>query len=393
MPKGIETDVRFQDQWDKSKLRAQSSKVKEMFIDTFEWYLHDCSLGNMPNGAVAIGGSEEGLFRCYNIKERLWEKEYFRAVYSCLVADMNDDGKNEILVCGCEKKLFVLDDNGEEIWTYPIKKWIYIVRVGDINNDGKTEILIGSRDRMLRALDSQGNLIWEQEFGEGHVRYIKIGDITGDKKNEIVVSTHDAFLYVLNGATGEKLWSKEFEIEETAGLEMKKLTPIQIGDITGDGKQEIFVGAEDGEFKIFDGIGNELFTYEFDGPVYDIYVGESQIIVGAEPKIVKDKAVEGSKSIIVFDYKFNELWSKTFDGGIYFILKGDINGNGKKELVLGTGFSSVVALDSDNGDEKWIYYLDNYVRALDVKDIDGDGKSEILVGGRDKSLRLLKASY
>lgn len=392
MPRGVET-IGFQDKWDKSKLRAQSSKVEEMFIDTFEWYLRDCSLGNLPEGAVAIGGGEEGLLRCYNIKDRLWEKQYFRAVYSTLIADINDDGKNEILACGCEKKLFVLDEKGEEIWTYPIKKWIYIVRVGDINNDGKTEILIGSRDRKLRALDSGGNLIWEQDFGEGHPRYIKIGDVTGDKKNEVIISTHDAFVYVLNGATGEILWSKEFEIEETAGLEMKKLTPIQIGDITGDGKLEILVGAEDGEFKIFDGKGNDLFTYEFDGPVYDMYVGENQIIIGAEPKVVKDKAVKGSKTVLALDYQFKKLWSKTYDGGVYFVLKGDINGDGKKEIILGTGFSSVIALDPNNGEEKWIYYLDNYVRALDVKDIDDDRKAEILVGGRDKSLRLLKASF
>ena len=75
MPRGVDTDVRFQDKWDKSKLRAQSSKVEEMFIDTYEWYLRDCSLGNLLGGAVAIGGSEEGLFRCYNTKEKLWEKQ------------------------------------------------------------------------------------------------------------------------------------------------------------------------------------------------------------------------------------------------------------------------------------------------------------------------------
>ncbi|MHA1785428.1 MAG: FG-GAP-like repeat-containing protein [Candidatus Helarchaeota archaeon] len=392
MPRGSELDVNFQENWDKSNLRAQSSKVEEMFIDTFEWFIWDCSLGSLPNGAVAVGSSEDGFLRCYNKKERLWERQYFRAVYKCLIADMNDDGKNEILVGGCNKTLFVLNEKGEEIWTYPIKKWVLSIAIGDINNDGKTEILFGSRDRKLRALNSKGELIWEQDFGEGHVRYIKIGDVTGDGKNEIIVSTHDGFLYVLKGVTGEEIWTHDFEIEELARIELKKYTVLDIGDITNNGKKEILVGAEDGTFIIFDGDKKELFSHEFDGPIYDICIADNQIIVGAEPKYVKDKAVKGSKSLAVFNYEFKEVFSKTYDAGVYCIKVGDINGDGNKEIVIGTGSSSIIALNN-KGDEKWSYYLDNYVRALDVKDIDGDNKAEILVGGKDKSLRLLKATF
>lgn len=394
MVRGTELDQDFQKDWDKSNLRAQSSKVEEMVLDTFEWYLHCVSLGNLPNGAVAVGGSEEGLFRAYSNKERIWEKQYFRAVLTCLVADMNDDGKNEILVGGCEKKLFVLDENGEEIWTYPIKKWVLSIAVGDINDDGKTEVLFGSRDRKLRALDSTGQLLWEQDFGEGHVRYIRIGDVTGDKKKEIIVTTHDAFVHVLKGDTGEVIWFKEFEIEELAGIEIKKFTVLEIGDLTGDGKQEILIGTEDGDFLVYDGEQKELFKAEFDGPIYDVCVDEinKRIIVGAEPEIVKDKAVEGTKSMVVYGFDFKEIFTKTYDAGVLSIKTGDVNGDGNVEIVVGTGLATVIALDKD-GNEKWIYKLDNYIRALDVKDIDADKKDEILVGGRDKSLRLLKAVF
>ena len=394
MVRGTEIEENFQENWDKSNLRAQSSKVDEMVLDTFEWYLHCVSLGNLPNGIVAVGGSEEGLFRAYSNKERLWEKQYFRGVLTCLIADMNDDGKNEILVGGCEKKLFVLNEKGEEIWTYPGKKWVLCIAVDDINGDGKTEILFGSRDRKLRALDSTGKLLWEQEFGEGHVRYIRIGDVTGDDKKEIVITTHDAFLYVVKGDTGDILWSKEFEIEELANIEIKKFTILEIGDVTGDGKQEILVGTEEGDFIVYTGNQEELFKYEFDGPIYDISVDSinKRIIVGAEPEIVKDKAVEGTKSLVVFGFDFKEIFTKTYDGGVLYIKTGDINGDGNLEIVFGTGFARVIALDKD-GNEKWSYNMDNYVRALDVKDIDGDKKDEILVGSKDKSIRLLKASF
>ena len=75
---------------------------------------------------------------------------------------------------------------------------------------------------------------WEGKFNR--VRDVEIGDVTGDGKDDIVMATHDS------GVIGVGSWNAEGKLEVT---ELRKqpdtfIHEVEICDIDGDGKKEFF---------------------------------------------------------------------------------------------------------------------------------------------------------
>ncbi len=81
---------------------------------------------------------------------------------------------------------------------------------------------------------------------------------------------------------------------------------------------------------------------------------------------------------------------------------GDINGDGKMEIVIHSFFDDppnpfhrVYALDPNTGDSVWVFYkptdisTDYFEGSIVIADVDGDGTMEILVGSVDKKLFIL----
>ena len=64
-------------------------------------------------------------------------------------------------------KVKALDRNGKEIWRFEVVHPTRAVEVADIDGDGKPEVLCGTRYMWATVLDHQGNKLWGGRFGVG----------------------------------------------------------------------------------------------------------------------------------------------------------------------------------------------------------------------------------
>jgi len=398
MPKGLEVES-HDDKWHKFGDRSkEATNIKELFVKYFEWYLWDCAAGDLTGDgkAEAIGASEDSTLRVVDGKNNeLWSKQFYRAVFFCKVADIDQDGKNEVICGGVQGSIFVYDGAGELKWEKEVGKWVYDVGVADVTGDGNLELVAVNRDKTLRLIDCKGNELWQAKFPR-YVRHYAFGDINGDGKLEIIGSDTDKFMKVFDNQ-GNQLWEFQFELKPPDPMvEIRSDVQLAAGDLTKDGRDEIIAGSDDSFLRIFNGEGKELWNYQFEGPIHTISVGDLngdgnlEIAVGAEAELdAEGKATERCKNLIVFNNEGKILWHRKFDGGVFCSVIGDVNNDGKPELVIGTQ-NSFIGIFDQNGDDIGYYKFDNFVRKIALGDLDGDGQLEIIGASRDKTMRALK---
>ena len=277
----------------------------------------------------------------------------------------------------------------------------FIVSVNANQNNYKTINIEQSQENTF-----SGNYFiqWQMNFGSDHrygARYEgpqPIGDCDNDGDNEMLVGGRD-----------DKIRVFEWDESKQTYLEMHTLRcpyypfasfsagGFAIGDLTGDGKNEI--GAswssaihqwKNGEYKV---IGFNNWIFENGGGSADCYVGdydndgENELILSGGPIYGWGNCPE----IIIF--KWNGLdvvkeaeWdnpgSYTF---IYMAGLGDVDEDGLNEIVCGSA-GKVFVLDWNNSKKVFEETVikttgeEDYPYACVCKDSDGDGKNEIHVG-------------
>ena len=123
---------------------------------------------------------------------------------SLTLADINGDGKYEILFGASDRgqyredsALYVISYNGKLIKKYSIKgALLSSPLVADIDGDGKKEIIFGTDKGAFYILNSSVEAVWSYEFKEPVRSTPAAYDFDGDKKQEIMLST-DSALYMI----------------------------------------------------------------------------------------------------------------------------------------------------------------------------------------------------
>jgi len=221
------------------------------------------------------------------------------------------------------------------------------------------------------------------------------GDFTGDGIVDLVAAVGSggpAHVKVLDGVTGEVRMSFfAFDPSFTGGV------TIAAGDVDGDGVADLIVGAGAGagpHVKVFSGAtGAEIrsfFAYEanFTGGV-SVAAGDldgdgfADIVTGtltAAPHVRAFDGLTGAERLSFFAY------APTFTGGV-FVAAGDLDGDGRAEIVTGTGFgggSHVRIFEGTTAEERggFFAYGSTFLGGVRVAvtDSDGDGRSEIVTG-------------
>jgi subtilisin family serine protease len=284
------------------------------------------------------------------------------------IADLDKDGDFEIVVKS-SGYLHVLHHNGTDMGSWPHFLGTYITGgpfdtspeyvplerlaspvVADIDNDGSQEIVVG-QDNQLFAFRPNETLVsgWPvylgQDHGETQWATPAVGDLDGDGDLEIVYQTSLGMADV---------WVLHYDGTNMSGWPMLNVytasdcSPV-LGDLDNDGKLEIVAG--------------------FGPPTPKVYVwNQDGTIVNGWPFLLP------------------AIWDV---GRVNDLSLGDVNGDGKLEVVCGSGGAGPHSVWILNGNgvalNNWPQgtLLGRCESNAALGDLDGDGKVEVItaVGG------------
>jgi len=298
----------------------------------------------------------------------LWSKSILIDTGRVGIADIDGDGKGEVVVFGATDGtadhtalIYALDDHdGHILWTWTGAELSADPKnIAFVNVDGDPEPeIIGANggwyNRDVYALDNtDGREIWRKPYGR--TEHLLVGDVTGDGMEEILhFACSERTVSVLDKTTGDVIWSFP-TISYPDGV---------LGDIDGDGVKDVVVTCREKE--IYE--GNKLYSLRGGLDEYELFPSKDfagGFENGALSAVLEDIDGDGIKDIIVrlvgskilaYRNDGTPLWSKDYPSVLVgesselqkYLYRFDVNRDGKGEII--TFVRENVYQVSKNGD-------------------------------------------
>lgn len=307
-------------------------------------------------------GTEGHLLFAYQTKleseeqkpQQLWKFHTNGWVTGIIVTDINNDDKKEIIVAS--DKVYILNCEGRKIKEYCIDFAVSAIQIYD-DMHGNKIIVVGDILGNIRCYDFQFSEAWILPFKTGGaIIDIAIGDFDGDGKIEVAAASEDKYVYIINdvGDAKDKINVRHWIVNlATCKMKNSKLR-LFVGKFTGDTLVYKHKQTSQAVSLKQSGILDLKVEYIFDNLDFP------QFIVGSSDRCLS-----------IFDYLGEPIW--VFESGLgQRAIDIKRNGNGKFELFVGTEsgdiFSYTLNIVNDLVSKiKDVYYKSGTLDLLDLK--------------------------
>lgn len=256
--------------------------------------------------------------------------------------------------------------------------------------------------------------LWETEFGGrfNRMRDVEIGNLYGDQRPALALATHDQGVV----ATIRSDAAGRHNVTELARTPNTFIHEIEIGDLNGDGTLEVY--ATPSEPNTLDGseqsgsvvrfvpsagnastvvadLGNrhakEIWVGDVDGDGRDeLYVAVEALTTGRDPNVVIVEPIEIRRYDAGTPADGGVVIARIRDRLCRFLTVGDLDGDGHREMIAAT-FSTGLWMLRPGRDPRGEWSSSNIDRessgfehAAYITDLDGDGVDELYVAADEQ---------
>jgi len=289
------------------------------------------------------------------------------------------DGVPSIVAGTDDGDVIALDGAGKEVWRTSLGATVSMWPVVDTVPGYGPSILAGTQDGVLACLSPDGDVQWKSSLEGSFMDFTSVSVLRGGGGADIVATNRNATVSGLS-ADGECVW--RFVTHTEPIWRASGTGPAAVGDIDGDGVDEIFFTAAEGY----------LYCLNADGAFrWSVYIGHNSQYsgpvladLGSGPRVCIGGTLDSVRCI---DAVGDVTWSQRGAGAGFIevgLSVGDISGDGRDDIAFVHQGRALQAVDGE-GDMLWStfeYVGGDQPFGPSIADIDGDGKMELLLSQR-----------
>jgi outer membrane protein assembly factor BamB len=334
----------------------------------------DIVFGNAANRLVVLDGAQ-GV--------ELFSLELEGPFLDPVVVDLDGDRENEIIVVYENGVIQRFDRSLNLQWSHTGDRITTAPLIADLNDDGTDDLVVPTFGMEVVALDgSTGFEMWRFYDARTEIVHSPVGlELNRDRVTDVLFATRGGMLHALDGATGWGLWKRTIH-GKPAG------SPVP-ADLDDSGSREIVCVTDTGVVTGHSTAGDKLFAWELEARF-------------RTPPSLGDIDRDGVIEIVMVDQDTvrvfagntrREKWSYNLDQGpvIGRIALADCNGEKGMEVVVSTVPGAVYVLDGVTGAVSGIFNgrSYNFTTPLLV-DTNSDRINEMVVGSYDGQVYALQ---
>jgi outer membrane protein assembly factor BamB len=320
----------------------------------------------------------------------LWEYDFGQYGNAIAVADLNEDGHDDVItVCSIDDLAVAIDgQTGTELWTWTGTENLYAVTTGDFDNNGQIDVAVGGNDDRVTALNgSNGGFMWEFVTPGDQIyrKCLQAADLNGDGNVDVIAGSDDNNVYAINGLNGDQLWSSPLGADACE---------VELAQMNGTGPLDVVVGVGTGtngeKVVVLDGSNGDV-LWDYAAPEAVEHVEVFDVNDDNVPDIAAAITPYAPKKIIMIDGSTHDsIWTRPLEiaSNVHSLSHGDLNGDQIPDVIV-PGSSTdkkVHALSGDDGHELWSFETGGEVNCVLAYDVDNDKQMDVLAGSDDQNV-------